>query len=187
MTSPIPGFDEFCRLLGRFFIAWSTVEESINAIVRTISEKHPDEKADRPRNFSKKTEFIRRHFSRHHDWGSFGEDTCAYLDLIDGVADIRNAMVHGVIVNMENPLDFVEIELARMKKGKDFTTKHKLTLPLLFELGNRMMLEGRQLSKLAVILRFNPSDYEDDEFAAEIASEAARPLPVTDFPSGGFD
>lgn len=133
----------------------------------------PTVEIEKPRNFSKKTEFIRRFFESHPEWKFLDETIRDLMLTIDRLADARNAFAHGTITNLPEILegeDSIIIHLERKVRGK---TKHyEYTFPIdgIYEIGRHSYAQAVFVGRLGEILR---EEFTGDERLENLMSEIA--------------
>ncbi|XSG81219.1 MAG: hypothetical protein ACPW61_09010 [Methyloligella sp. ZOD6] len=156
-------FDELSASIGRIFLAFAHLESGLNATIWAIQERYPDpdRDVDPPRALSKKTEFIRRFFKAHTGWNFMSDAVHGTMKDVDTLAEYRNALAHGQIVDVPAALDGKDFDilLHKQKKGKQVFYKCHVEQDSLADVGYHTLALATFIARLCEIIR---GELEDD-------------------------
>ncbi|QDZ01107.1 hypothetical protein FQ775_12370 [Nitratireductor mangrovi] len=181
---PSADFDEFARRVGRIFVSSAYLDNAVTIVLEAVIRNYLDasDPFEKPRNFSKKTEFIRRFFRDHPDWQFLTETVNNVMNRVDHLADARNAIAHGLIVDVTGVLqgDDIEIRLSKRKKGKERLFTYTFSHENLLQLGRELFVHAVFVTRLGEIVSGNFSEHNAQNILSKIISEVGGPLPVAD-------
>ena len=168
-------FDEFSRRVGRIFVSWAVLEAAVNSLLHAIAEHYSDTSTgfDKPRNLSKKTEFIRQFFKQHPSWEFISETVNSVMDRVDFLADGRNALAHGLIRDMDAAIagPQVEIILTKRMKGQERLLRYTFTHDQLLSLGQQAFIQAIFVGHLAEIVSNDLGEHDMHNLLSEIVSQ----------------
>lgn len=170
-----PAFEELARRIGRFFLSWASLESALNVVLAAIIENYVDPSApfDKPRNLSKKTEFIRRFFRDHPSWKFLGDVVASLMNSIDYMADARHALAHGQMMDLDSIVagSDIVILLNKRSKGKEQLLHFTFTHDQLLQLGRRAFVEAVFTARLAEIVADDLGEHDLENLMQDIVRE----------------
>lgn len=124
--------EEFVQSIGRIILLWNVIELHLDLWTAFAHDRFGGDKIEkkRPRNLSRKVDFLRKCATRLLPLSPFKSDILGYLKRVDDLSETRHYAAHGIVTFEGNDIRFMKIEIDRKQKrhttGELVTTQEAL-------------------------------------------------------------